>query len=627
MSPVSRLLSASREFRMAAALLHSGLFDPESYAEHNPDVAGPALMRAWHYVRFGRNEERRFKRGILSNWLVPHLIAGRLGAGQIRRLINKLDSHQGERRETQIRKFCERVGIAPAGYLFWQAYAEGAFDRAETLAGELDGEEAFRAAHRLAVRVLRTRHLAAAFEWGMAALAENSSPQRLAALSDMAEALGRDTPEFNRRLASAYLQEPSAPACIMQDLWRMRMPFIEADTSIIDLGSAIEETPGLDMPAGPALLPESVHGWEAVFAASSWNALMETPARLQADLYPNGSLRGWKRAGDSDGPAIILRLPHATHWLAAGESQLSASFIRAFKTISLAALQEGAIVQPVQSGRIHDVSNIVPADLPVLGYHSVCRNGRKSLHFKEAAIRGYFSLDPSGFSGWASWVQDTNLETIPNHEADLFHKKLHNAVVAKKQTKYRQAHDEPAPEGRFVFLALQVPDDTVTQHASITASEILDTLLEHYADSGTQIAVKPHPYDLSKVTHRILQERTLKFPHLLVSHAPIHALLERADYVVTINSGVGVEALVHLKQVISAGSSDYECATHRVTDIAALKSTLTALDRSTSARIPDDRIKRFLHAAYAQHAFTEKSVPEQCRAMIRRHLLGHSTGQ
>ena len=604
---------------MAMALLRSGLFDPESYTRSNPDVTGPTLLRARHYVRFGRSEERRFRRGVISRWLMPHLIAGRVAPGSVRRLVNSLEGVEGARRDELVSQFCSKHDIAVEGYRFWQAYAEGSFDHAEAFAADLPDQEAFRAIHQLAVRVLRMQHVSRAFDWGLEALSHGVDVQHLTALADMAEALGRDTPEVNRQLALACLEQNQTPKSSAYNLWRMRMPMIMADPSIVDLHGLLADTLGIDPPIVPP--PSSIRGWEAVFAAASWNLFSHTPVRLRAELSRDGDLQGWASVAEDAGPAILLRLPHATHWLAAEENRLSASFIQAFRTISLAALKEGAVIQPVQAGRIHEMSALRPANLPMLGYHSVTTNGRAGLHFKEAAIGGYFSLDPTGFSGWASWPEDVDLSAIPAKEAEAFHSQLDRLIVKEKRTKYRQSAQDAAPDGRYVFFAMQVPDDAVAQHARLSAPEILDALLEHYAGTDMRIVVKPHPYDLSKITQKRLNERVKDHPNLLISRADIHDLLAGARHVVIINSGVGVEALVHLKQVISAGSSDYELVTHSVSDAEELKAVLNRLDDANGVRIAEQDIKRFLHSAYAQHAFTESDVPETCKAMIRKHLL------
>lgn len=615
-----RLLSASRELRLAAGLLRSGLFDAGSYGRRNPDISGPALRHAWHYVRYGRSEERRFRRGPLSLWLLPHVLEGHVSAGHVRRLIGLTGHQAGEARNAHIADFCDRYGLDPAGYAFWTAYTAGDFDTAEDIAGQLKGVEAFRAMQRLAVRVLRTRHLNAAFEWGLDCLPDDSSPQHLAALADMAEALGRDSPATNRRLVAALLDASPAPHGLQLHLWRMRLPVISVHDAVVPLQDILPHGLASSLADDAAGQPESTRGWEPLFAAATHNLLEETPVRLQADLSPSGILRGWSRTEADAGPAILLRLPHATHWLAAGTSALSASFIAAFKTVTLAALREGAVVQPVQAGRIHDVSRLRPEGLPVLSYHSVSLNGRPGLHFKEAAIPGFFSIDPSGFSGWASWHRDARFDTIAEEDAKAFHHALHDLVVRTRRTKYRQTGNGPVPDGRFVLLALQVPDDAVSQHARLRPEETLDMLLDHYAGSDTAVVVKRHPYDVTEGTKAMLDARRARHPHLVVTTAPIHTLLERAGIVVTVNSGVGVEALVHLKQVISTGASDYAAATHAVNGKQEFEALLTSLDRGETG-ISALAIKRYLHAAYASHAFTSERIPEDALALIRKHLI------
>lgn len=46
------------EIKICAAIARSGLFDPEYYLAHNPDVEKSGIDPILHYVRFGENESR-----------------------------------------------------------------------------------------------------------------------------------------------------------------------------------------------------------------------------------------------------------------------------------------------------------------------------------------------------------------------------------------------------------------------------------------------------------------------------------------------------------------------------------------------------------------------------------------
>ena len=67
---------------------------------------------------------------------------------------------------------------------------------------------------------------------------------------------------------------------------------------------------------------------------------------------------------------------------------------------------------------------------------------------------------------------------------------------------------------------------------------------------------------------------SLKYSNVFVLHDNIHDMINKSSGIILINSGVGFEALIHGKTVLTIGNSDY--------DICTLKSNKTDLSDISS---------------------------------------------
>ena len=154
-----------------------------------------------------------------------------------------------------------------------------------------------------------------------------------------------------------------------------------------------------------------------------------------------------------------------------------------------------------------------------------------------------------------------------------------------------------------------VIDDRPDNNASylntyLTALPILDTF-------GIPIIYKPHILE-SQDHNGALNNfiiNNLKNTSILTDKVSIHELFPKCQAVVTINSGAGFEALLHLKPVVTLGRVDYSPATFNcstIQDIKDCKSFIEAPD------ISPDEIKRFLHA-YISNTFPDFCEPTYLR--------------
>ena len=113
---------------------------------------------------------------------------------------------------------------------------------------------------------------------------------------------------------------------------------------------------------------------------------------------------------------------------------------------------------------------------------------------------------------------------------------------------------------RFIFVPFQVEEDTQITMLSPYIKNMEDLLDICYStikkvDPTIPIVVKEHPCDFGRQNYKKLIK---KYPDIIwLKTYPMENILKKATVVITINSGVGVEALAQQKQVITLGEAFY----------------------------------------------------------------------
>src|SRR5690606_22091917 len=126
--------------------------------------------------------------------------------------------------------------------------------------------------------------------------------------------------------------------------------------------------------------------------------------------------------------------------------------------------------------------------------------------------------------------------------------------------------------------------------ASITGVELVRTVAEHYFGSSTKVRVKRHPYCNSMEVQRTLESLSSSNA-IELSDASVHDLIGGAKAVFTVNSGVGLEALLHGRPVVITGDCDYSYA------VSAYPRTIGELKTCLSGDLNFDRqrTRKLLH--------------------------------
>lgn len=229
---------------------------------------------------------------------------------------------------------------------------------------------------------------------------------------------------------------------------------------------------------------------------------------------------------------------------------------------------------------------------PAVSYHTTgLQDGW--LHLKDAAIPGYYRFDEKGYAGFSSFGE---LEALPaacfqasNEEVESVWGEVKSNIVDAKVSKYRQSTaPSDLPEGPFVFFPLQMLNDTVALLAWVSMLDALECVVKHCEKFGRKVVVKRHPMCKRADVEAALSQLA-KSPSAVISSASIHDILPRASIVVTVNSGVGFEALLYQRRVITVGASEYGVVTDRCKTLVELDAAL-----SVEKQVDMDAIKRFV---------------------------------
>src|SRR5690606_19551086 len=141
--------------------------------------------------------------------------------------------------------------------------------------------------------------------------------------------------------------------------------------------------------------------------------------------------------------------------------------------------------------------------------------------------------------------------------------------------------------------------------SDIDTLSLLRALIGWTRASGGAVVVKRHPMCRSKEIGEALREAE-EAGSIRVSDASIHQLIASARCVVTVNSGVGAEALLQLKPVVTTGRSDYAAATRRVRSQEELYAVLDSGDWVVAG---EEQIKQFLWFYTKQYMVHFRDLP------------------
>lgn len=267
---------------------------------------------------------------------------------------------------------------------------------------------------------------------------------------------------------------------------------------------------------------------------------------------------------------------------------------RLFYSSLLAALADlGVLLDPVwlprgaeRAPRPHGAGNVT------ISFHSHGQTGN-ILRCKEAYVSPYYTMDRMGYACFSELARHPErfadeIDRQDTGRAGAFVRTLAQELRKDNRSKYRQPEQDAHKEPGYLFIPLQVKNDSVAKGSWLDNFKAVRCIVEAAAAQGSRVIIKRHPRCRSTAISELLAELGQR-PNVSLSDASIHTLIADARLVVGANSGVLFEALIQGKPVISYAASDFRPATQQVR-------TYNELTRAIAApTVPDSGFRnRFL---------------------------------
>lgn len=247
----------------------------------------------------------------------------------------------------------------------------------------------------------------------------------------------------------------------------------------------------------------------------------------------------------------------------------------------------------VKTTQKHILSNVNHRDL-FIAYH-LNSNYPKTIDYKPAYYESLWYFDNNGYGGFGDIAKKDLLLNVDNTiDYDSFYTSRieHLARHTKYNLDNRKSVESNIPSSDFLFVALQVENDSVMSLKSIDSYEMIQRVYEASKELDLPVVVKFHPKGPNR--HKIqlkIKEMTTHNPSkkgLYISDGDVKELLNRCKAVFVINSGVGFEGLIRLKPVYTFGKSDYtQAAYHNYTTPEIISSINAVHDKN--------KLKQFLY--------------------------------
>jgi hypothetical protein len=211
----------------------------------------------------------------------------------------------------------------------------------------------------------------------------------------------------------------------------------------------------------------------------------------------------------------------------------------------------------------NDLIYCQPQDI-VLSWHTMT-SAKNRWNYKEAALPHLVSCDKLGYSGWSELanIQERELASIPDEVATNHFDADVQKFLKSRLSKYKQDNDATFTERDFIFLPLQLDNDTVVKLLYFgNYVEAVSAIVLRLIEAGFKVVLKRHPLCKSEAVAKMIGRLTEA--GAILASASIHDIIPYAKAVVTMNSGVGFEALLYLKNVICFGKSEYSIVAHNL---------------------------------------------------------------
>ena len=186
----------------------------------------------------------------------------------------------------------------------------------------------------------------------------------------------------------------------------------------------------------------------------------------------------------------------------------------------------------------------------------------KIVYYMQMVFPWLFQVDSEG---WCADASVWPIKPLENYNPAIFGGYRELALSGK--SKMDQPKPEPIPFENYILFPCQLPhDQTISLHSNVSVADALRMTLEFARSKNLTVLVKPHPANPGSMAPLYQLFNDFKYGAKFWVNFNIHSLIQKSIAVFSVNSGVGMEALLHDKPVFCYGRADYASVTHFIDD-------------------------------------------------------------
>jgi hypothetical protein len=192
--------------------------------------------------------------------------------------------------------------------------------------------------------------------------------------------------------------------------------------------------------------------------------------------------------------------------------------------------------------------------------------GKEVRYYMQSVFPFQFYIDSKGFAGGASRYPfdfDKDREILPGS----FYAQMQARAVTG-ESKFEQppiSEITIKSDAPYVLFLCQIPhDETIKYHSDVSVWDALKYTLEATKELNMPLVVKGHPVNPGSMAP--LHSLCKLYKHVYwFDNINIHDLIPKAHAVVVVNSGTGMEAMLHNRPVVTFGRCEYDCVSNKAT--------------------------------------------------------------
>lgn len=186
--------------------------------------------------------------------------------------------------------------------------------------------------------------------------------------------------------------------------------------------------------------------------------------------------------------------------------------------------------------------------------HNFPVENKKALYYMQTVIPTHFSIDPNGWGSNLSTLP-IDLNQPPQPSKDLFD--LYRKRIDQNISKFDQFPKKDLPFDNYILFLCQIPhDETIKYHSEISVADALKATIDFAHFQKLRMVVKGHP--VNQASMEPLREIAMKNGAHYIDNVSIHSCIEKCLAAFTVNSGSGIEVLMHYKPLFTFGNSEYK---------------------------------------------------------------------